>query len=93
MSTIDEILPPDWAIGTTNEIQPGAQLCTRDGRRTGNAVVTGPLQLSIHGTFFWPVITDAGNVMRLTTSEIDELFYPPKWLMDIGTAPGMRHIS
>lgn len=84
----DDYLPP-WAIGVTNEPVVGAQLCTRDGRRVGNAVVVGP-KVSEYGFEFLTVLTDAGNMMKLTESEISELFWPPHWLMDPATAPGQQ---
>lgn len=80
---------PSWAIGKTNgTLQPGAQLCTRDGRRCGNAVITGPISEYGH----WPVLTDAGTMMNLLPAEIAELFWPPQWLMLLTTAPGYRHL-
>lgn len=85
----DDLLP-DWAIGTTSELAPGAQLCTRDGRKVGNAVVCGPKVLE-HGREYWPVLTDAGTTLRLNDAELAELFWPPRWLMDPATAPGARH--
>ena len=83
---------PDWAIGTVSELAPGAQLCTRDGRRVGNAVISGPKVL-VHEHEFWPVLTDAGTTLRLTDAEVAELFWPPRWLMDPATAPGQRNLK
>lgn len=82
---------PEWATGcATSSTELGAQLCTRDGRRCGNAVV-----MESHKVIDKPfviVCTDAGNLMTLSPSEVDELFYPAKWLMDPNTAPGaIRH--
>jgi hypothetical protein len=85
----DDLLP-DWAIGTASELAPGAQLCTRDGRKVGNAVVSGPKVLE-SGREYWPVLTDAGTTLRLNDGEVAELFWPPRWLMDPATAPGARH--
>jgi hypothetical protein len=88
MSTKIDARIPHWAVATTKVLAPGAQLCTRDGRKVGNAVVTGP-EIEMHGHKFWPVLTDAGNVMHLNTAELDELFWPPKLLVDPATAPGV----
>lgn len=78
---------PEWAIGVSDGIQVGSQLCTRDGRRIGNARVVGS-EVELAGSMFsikaWPVRTDFGNELFLTTSEIEEFFYPPKWLMSVG---------
>lgn len=79
---------PQWATGLANgKVQPGAQLRTRDGRMMGNAVVTGE-RVSRYGKEFWPICTDAGSTVFLTDREVDELFWPPEWIMDPVTAPG-----
>lgn len=73
---------PHWAIGTTTDyLAIGAQLCTRDGRRCGNAVTTAVV--TRHGCNVAVVVTDMGTKMHLTESELQELFYPPEWLMDV----------
>lgn len=82
---------PEWATGRAKaSTDLGAQLPTRDGRRCGNAVV-----MQCHMVIDKPfviVCTDAGNLMTLSPSEVDELFYPAKWVMDPNTAPGaIRH--
>ena len=86
----DDVLLPYWAIGTATELAPGTQLCTRDGRKVGNAVVSGP-KVTERGREHWPVLTDVGNTLRLNDAEVAELFWPPRWLMDPATAPGARH--
>lgn len=77
---------PEWAIGVSDGLQIGSQLCTRDGRRIGNARITGP-EIERGDSMFnfkvWPVRTDFGNELFLTASEIEEFFYPPKWRMDV----------
>jgi len=85
---IEEPLPP-WATGRTSEICIGSQLSTRDGRRRGNACVTGREEIPEIGTV-WHVLTDAGNSSRFTAGEIDEIYYPPMWTMDVAQAPGYR---
>lgn len=82
-------LPPTWAVKLSNGVEIGSQLATKDGRRCGNAVV---LEIDIEATdafmtSVWEVGTDAGNVMRLTNYEIDEMFYPPVFCMEPLTAP------
>lgn len=77
-------LPPTWAVKFSNGVEVGSQLATRDGRVCGNAVVLG---IDIEGTAalmtrVWEVGTDAGNVLRLTNYEIDEMFYPPVFCME-----------
>ncbi len=44
-------------------------LHTKDGRKLGNAIVTGA-----RGRF-WEVTTDYGNKVELTTEEIEKYFY------------------
>lgn len=83
---------PGWAIGTTTELAPGAQLCTRDGRKIGNAVISGP-KVAERGREYWPVLTDAGTALRLNDAEVAELFWQPKWLMDPATSPGVRKLK
>lgn len=66
----------------------GSQLCTRDGRKCGNAVIVEPVILTLRRSAAWTVITDAGNEMTLTEPELQELFYFPTQKMDLQTAPG-----
>jgi hypothetical protein len=62
-------LRPHWAIGLAEGyMQRGAQLCTRDGRRMGNAVVAG-FETRAEKTFA-VAVTDVGTVMRLTQGEL-----------------------
>ena len=79
-----EILIPDWACDISDGTyrQLGAQLCTRDGRRVGNAFVVG-----IHSNELSPgdepmttIRTDMGNEVVMNTSELMGCFYPPKWI-------------
>jgi hypothetical protein len=69
---------PEWAIGRTEgRYVLGAQLPTRDGRRCGNAHI-----IDIAGDNRSPFLclTDAGTELRLTASEVRELFHDPKWV-------------
>tara|TARA_R110000823_G_scaffold7901_1_gene28487 strand:- start:1504 stop:1839 length:336 start_codon:yes stop_codon:yes gene_type:complete len=76
---------PEWAEAKIdNKMWNGyrairGQLSTKDGRRTGNAVVVS--HETRHGIFVTRVITDAGNCMYLTNNEIVELFYEPRYVM------------
>jgi hypothetical protein len=81
------LLLPDWATGTTTSWCVGAQLRTKDGRRLGNAVVASYHQGELSP---WEVITDAGTTLRLNEAELDELFWPPSWVMNVASSPGIR---
>ncbi len=78
---------PDWAVGLTKEPTLGAQLCTRDGRRTGNAVIAR-IETSSQLEVSYTVITDIGTPMVLTADEIAELFHPLRFVMNIRTHAG-----
>jgi hypothetical protein len=76
---------PEWAKSVANGdyTLPNAALQTRDGRRSGNAVLVGLSELqwdSVKLTYL--VVTDAGNIMHLNLNELKELFYPPEWVME-----------
>ena len=80
---------PDWAKAhdTTGSLVPGRQLCTRDGRKIGNAHITavetkdyasqGIPPLTLH-----TLLTDAGTKLRMTACEIDERFYIGEFISD-----------
>jgi len=78
---------PDWATGTTTAWCVGAQLCTKDGRRLGNAVIASYHQGELSP---WEMVTDAGTTLRLNEAELDELFWPPSWVMNVASSPGIR---
>ena len=81
MALDDEYIKPEWALGPSRGIvEDGLQLCTRDGRRIGNALVCATL--SRDG---YLVVTDMGTNLTLCTDEIDELFYRGAWLCEIDT--------
>jgi len=77
---------PEWAdfellSGTDGYQCQYAQLLTRDGRRMGNAVITD-FSVAKHGLgTLAHVVTDMGNTMRMTRSELEECFYPPRYIM------------
>jgi len=83
-AALGDMLPP-WAIGLAHgQLVVGAQLPTRDGRRCGNAhiieVEDGYLGMNM---LVYTVLTDAGGRMRLTASEADELFHPPRYVCEL----------
>lgn len=75
---------PHWADSKVKgEWVQFAQLQTKDGRRMGNAVILavdtvvwGDTPVELH-----TIITDFGNVLRLTEGELVSQFHPPKWRM------------
>jgi hypothetical protein len=78
----DEEPGPPWAIGRTRgQFVLGAQLATRNGRRTGNAHIVG-FRDGLAGRVA-EVLTDAGNRMSLTHRELADLFHPPRWVSDV----------
>lgn len=87
MITQDDIdaFAPEWVESEIdNEKFNGyraikGQLRTKDGRRTGNAVVVA--HTIRFGVYVTKVITDAGNIMFLTENEMVQLFYVPKYVM------------
>jgi hypothetical protein len=90
-SNLHDIIPK-WASGYAcgNYMQKGAQLSTKDGRKIGNAVVVGfseeILEQACDGEWGYVpetahVITDFGNRLRLSLIELEQLYYPPKWVM------------
>lgn len=70
---IDELLP-DWAERKTDKFEVGAQLCTRDGRRTGNAYISDN-----HENGF--VVKTYYNEIVLNLKELEEMFYTPEYIM------------
>ena len=71
---------PDWASAPAEgNFFPNAQLCTRDGRVTGNAVLMWWTIVS--GMPAAVVATDAGNVIIVTQAELEHMFYAPEFLM------------
>lgn len=74
---------PDWAIlrNWANEPIAGAQLCTKDGRRSGNAHILSVEEDINHGAVY-SCITDAGSEIELTYAELDEMFWVGDYLSD-----------
>lgn len=71
---------PDWASAHADgNWFPSAQLSTKDGRVTGNGVlmwwtISNGLPAAV-------IVTDAGNVIFASQNEMEEMFYPPQFLM------------
>ena len=74
---------PNWAVGANRnyEVVVGAQLCTKDGRRMGNAHVIATANAS-SGNYFI-ILTDAGNRVTMTEQEIRSAFYISPWISDV----------
>lgn len=75
---------PEWASRrSTDDLEINQQLCTRDGRRIGNAVIACQVSKLQGNTVYtyWAVLTDMGTVLNLLTAEIDELFYRGDYIM------------
>lgn len=72
---------PDWASAHNlgREAVQYAQLCTRDGERTGNAIIANVPSETSH-TYY--VITDMGNPMRLSVRELNDMFSIGPYIMD-----------
>lgn len=72
---------PDWAVDRNwaYELVPGAQLCTRDGRRTGNAHIISSYQAD---QTYYNCLTDAGSKCTYTESELLNQFTVGDWISD-----------
>tara|TARA_R110002020_G_scaffold279976_1_gene495760 strand:- start:109 stop:435 length:327 start_codon:yes stop_codon:yes gene_type:complete len=85
---IEEPLP-HWAQSRSKGqyTELGAQLCTRDGRRTGNACVVAvlPAPEDPRWTFgeVYEVVTDMGTSTKLTLLELEGLFHPPEYIFKV----------
>lgn len=76
----DEVLLPHWAlsINIDKELALHAQLCTKDGRRVGNAFISCILNVKNKNDEvykLYEVITDKGSLIRMHENEIHELYY------------------
>lgn len=80
---MDEILLPEWATGINKEreLRCGTQLCTKDGRRTGNARIINVTNK--YGYVIYVCETDKGNILNMTESEITYLFHIGEWFVNI----------
>ena len=85
---------PEWAEKRSNGeyMEIGAQLATRDGRRTGNAYVDDIEQHDALGQLAI-VVTDMGNSFRMTIEELAEAFYPPAYVMRLVEVRERRRVT
>lgn len=85
---------PDWAVGRNfgYELVAGAQLCTKDDRRIGNAHIVEAITMTIHeladrqnpfGEFpAYVCLTDAGCKFTMRENELLGYFNIGEWLSD-----------
>lgn len=69
---------PHWACRRTNKFELHAQLNTKDGRKIGNAYISG---YKICGEYSYYEVTTQFNVLYLNTSELNQFFYTPEYVM------------
>lgn len=79
---------PEWAVARTDgELVIGAQMCTRDGRRIGNGLIVNIVDVSYEeqdvSYTAYIIETDMKNTVSLTKSEVEEFFYPPRFICDV----------
>lgn len=76
---------PEWAVDFAHgKLVLGAQLCTRDGRRMGNAHIVAIPEREFVRNEVYLILTDAGNSVAMLESEIKDAFYPPKYVSNVG---------
>lgn len=92
-----EVLP-EWAerYDPSGTLELHRQLCTKDGRRLGNAFITKiGFTLASIADFkpepCYTVLTDAGSEVRMIESEIHEYFYIGEYISKAYTIPGLRN--
>ena len=78
---------PDWAVDRNWDysLVPGAQLCTKDGRRTGNAHIIKATTLMyglVGESLVYECLTDAGSKFTFTEVELLEAFTIGDWISD-----------
>lgn len=76
---------PDWAVARNfgYELVPGAQLCTRDGRRTGNAhIVFATVPPTQADPVYYHCLTDAGSKFVFNAQELEACFTIGDWISD-----------
>lgn len=84
---------PAWLTGTTNDwTATGAQLCTKDGRAIGNAVMTGDKETRGETTFY-VIVTDVGTRLTLSEEELKSMFHEPRFTMNVETHPGVLRLA
>ena len=85
---IDDFLLPSWAekLSDGQYMEEGAQLCTKDGRIIGNAIVVSVEFPSSpndpHGEIPWArILTDRGHEAWMCVEEMEKLFHPPSYIV------------
>lgn len=77
---------PDWAVSRNfgYELVPGAQLCTRDGRRIGNAHIVRIEKMRKDSVWIdvYACLTDAGSHFIHTAEELETAFTIGDWISD-----------
>lgn len=76
---------PDWAVDRNWDysLVPGAQLCTKDGRRTGNAHIIKATALMyglVGESLVYECLTDAGSKFTFTEVELLGAFTIGDWI-------------
>lgn len=93
-----EVLP-DWAerYDPSGTLELHRQLCTKDGRRLGNAFITKIGKTMSIADFkpepCYTVLTDAGLKVRMIESEIRDAFYIGDYIAKSYTIPGLRNLK
>ena len=87
---IDDFLLPSWAekLSDGNHMEEGAQLCTKDGRKIGNAIVVGVTECE-NSSLNDPsepapwarILTDRGHEAWMCVEEMEKLFHPPSYIV------------
>lgn len=92
-----EVLP-EWAerYDPSGTLELYRQLCTKDGRRLGNAFITKiGFTLASIADFkpepCYTILTDAGSEVRMIETEIHEYFYIGEYISKAYTIPGLRN--
>lgn len=83
---IGEYPLPDWAEAYNHNYEPvlRAQLCTKDGRRMGNARIVEIIEnhpMFLKETCIYKIRTDVGTEFNLMKSELDHAFYIGMFIM------------
>lgn len=77
---------PDWAVSRNfgYELVPGAQLCTKDGRRMGNAHIIRIDKQRVDGVWVdvYNCLTDAGSQFVFSEQELETAFTIGDWISD-----------
>ena len=68
-----------------NYLVEGTQLCTRDGRVMGNAIV-----VSVLNNTTAKIMTDMGNEVVMTLPELESVFHVPMYLLDVESGVNAR---